>query len=364
MTELVGARVVVHHGDPGNEYRALRRAAVLTHLPHVGVGVLRGPGARALARRLLPGADGLRTSEACHSLVLDDDGVVLADAFVLADADRVWILADGLATRELVAWLDGHGSDGVELEDRTGRDHVIGLDGPFAWEVLARFDSPGVIGLPPLTFFHTPEGVLCLRASRTGEYGYWLLVPKACLKETVERLHRAGQPLGLRQAGIGTLARAALENFCFWPHAEGRHGLTPLELQLQWRLPPDGEHVAAAALRARRTAGWTSRIVPFHAAEASVGDRVLSGEAPIGRVLRAEPWGHGEGVVGLALLALSHAHPGFTWRTGRGELRTVPAPLVVNRSLHVRPQVHRWQDEADLPTLEALELPAERPDQS
>jgi hypothetical protein len=57
--------------------------------------------------------------------------------------------------------------------------------------------------------------------------------------------------------------------------------------------------------------------------------------------------------VGLALLDLDHAHPGFTWQTPTGPATTVSAPLVTNRSLFVRPQRHAWADEATLPGMAA-----------
>ena len=71
----------------------------------------------------------------------------------------------------------------------------------------------------------------------------------------------------------------------------------------------------------------------------------------IGRVLGSEPWQHGDGWIGLALLDLDQAHPGFLWDTDRGPVQTLSAPLVTNRSLFVRPQRHAWRDEASLPGL-------------
>ena len=349
---LAGVDVPWILGDAAEELAALRRSATLVSLPHVSLVALTGAGATAWAGRLVSGGDQLRPGEGRHGLLLDDDGVVLADVWLVARRDGIWLIGDGLSAEALLAVCaqDAPAEVGVALLS-PGRAAWT-LDGPFAWEVMARYDSPGVIGLPPLTWYLTDDDTLVLRTGRTGEYGYLLLIPDDAEQAVVAALETAGEPVELRRAGAAVLAQAALENFAFWPHAEGRWGLTPLELQLQWRLTSDSPARGVAAVRERRLSGaWRRRVSLVHGPILRETVPVTDDDRVIGQILRAEPWQHGPGDVGLALLDLDHAHPGFSWRTPTGPATTLSAPLITNRSLFVRPQRHAWVDQATLPAM-------------
>jgi len=345
-----------HLGDPAAELAALRRSATLVALPHLAMVSISGPGATDWCGQLVPGGERQRPGEGRHTLVLDDDGTVLADAWLVAQRESIWLIADGLDQAELLARCRAGAPASLRVEPLAPIRAAWTLDGPFAWEVMARYDSPGVIGLPPMTWFSTDDGTLVLRTGRTGEYGYLLLVRADQEPSVLDTLTEAGAPVELTRAGTGCLATAALENFAFWPQAEGRAGLTPLELQLQWRLPTASVARGTAAVRVHRNHGWTQRIGLVHGPDLQVGDGVHAGDQPLGRIIRAEPWSHGTGFIGLALLARTHAHPGFTWQGPRGPVRTLSAPLVTNRSLFVRPQRHAWQDQADIPSVKPRDL--------
>ena len=187
--------------------------------------------------------------------------------------------------------------------------------------------------------------VLLFRAGRSGEYGYQLVVPIDQRDALLDKLLTAGAGFEMVCASETARAQCVLENFFFDVNREGKYGLTPLELQLQWRLSPQKTgYPGAEAVRTRREAGWTHRLTCFAMSESSCPDQEITcdGET-VGRILAAgySPL-RGE-YVGKALLVCPYWHAGLdAFVVGRCPLRTISAPAINNLSLRVTPYRHSF----------------------
>jgi glycine cleavage system aminomethyltransferase T len=350
------------------EIEALRTAAGRCRLDHVAVLRVDGPDAFALLDRVSTRPLFLRETQLCHTLFLREDAGIFADVFVALGEDAFYVLAEGPTEAELLAYLDSaRGALPVERVSvhALGASHArIGIDGPYAWEVTAALLGPAVLGMPYLTLMHVDFG-LCLRAGKTGEYGYILLADEDGRVALEASLQDVGAPLGLREVGLAALDRCALENWHFSMRALHdtplARPLTALELQLQWRVGWDRQFVGAEALRRRRAEGPALRTACVTAeAELARGQVVACGDEAVGELLDAG-WSFTRAQwVGMALLPRALAHPHLsvlTARTAAGEvaLRTQTAPLLDNRSLHVDPHrhSHRTREQDAFPPLVA-----------
>ena len=293
----------------------------------------------------------LRDGQLSHGLLLEEDGRVFADCYLARDGADFFLLAEGPTAEDLVAYLHRHfdGVDDVDVTDQRETTSVIGIDGPYAWELMASLVGPEVIGLPYLTFFQFDD-VVCCRVGKTGEYGYQLLVPHESHGELRERLLRLGEPLDTGPVELAALDTCALENWFFNIRGEGRHGLTPLELQLQWRVSRKTSFVGSEALKLRRTAGIEQRLTCLVSpSPIQVDDPVRRDETDLGRVIHAGYSALRGDWVGLALIDMPYAHPGVDALHVRDEreARTVAPPVITNRSLYVNPQVHSYASRHD-----------------
>jgi len=340
---------------PTDGMYAVRHSAALTRVDGVAHVRISGSGAYQAVNRVLPRDLYVRDGQITLSVLLDEEGRIFADCSLARDEDAFFILAQGPDADELMAYLRRHaeGVDDVAFTD-VGRERgIISLDGPYAWEVMARWVGPEVIGLPYLTFFHFDD-VVCCRSGSTGEYGYLLLVRHEALDEAWGTLLEMGRELDVATATQAELDLCALENWFFNIRGEGRHGLTPLELQLQWRVSRRKSFVGSEALERRRAAGITRRAT-FLASptQMAVGDAVMRDGAERGVVLNAGLSPLREDWVGLALMDLDHAFPGVdalqvgSEAGSRGSARTVTPPVLTNRSLYVNPQVHSYASRHD-----------------
>lgn len=323
---LDGVSVPWTFGDLESEVRALRNGVAVSLLPHLQVFRIAGSGAFDYVDRLVPCELFIHDGQMKQTLLLDAGDRPLADVYVCADGDDYLLISEGLPKAELEALLAAKGGE-VAIENLTDTHRFLALSGPFAWELLAELEGPGAIGFPYLTFYRPKPDRIYFRAGKTGEFGYDLLVPKHEANDVFAMLLEHGRAFDARAAGVGALHHAALENWFFNIHREGRAMLTPIELQLQWRI--SYEKIERRSCRRR---------IAAVRAEAAIraGEPVFCGETRIGEVLVAERSMTLGQEIGIALLDAEYAHSGVDrYRANEVPLTTVSAPFVNNLSLHV-----------------------------
>ena len=349
------------------EVEAIRTTVALSRLDHVTALRVGGPDTFALLDAVIPAALFLRESQMRHTLLLGPEGQPVADVYVCYDDPDFILLGEGLSPAALRAYLEAQRaerarSSSVTLDDLNASHALFGLNGPYAWELAAAVLGPEINGVPYLSFLRIGD-VLCFRGGKTGEYGYDLLVPNDEAPALWARLLDAGESLGVREAGLAALDQCALENWHFSMRllegADADQPLTPLELQLQWRVSYEKDFVGAEALRARRGSGARGRATCFTAASPVVsGQRVIYDARDIGAVLATtESCTRGD-AVGVALLDTVLAHPGIDrfvvdMPTGPVPIVTRTPPLINNRSLYVDPNRHsgRTREQDSFPPL-------------
>lgn len=338
------------------EMEALRGSAGLNRRDHVVVLRVHGTDALAVLDHASTAALFVREGQMCHTLFLHENATPFADVYICGSVEGYFVLAEGPNEDELVQYLEmvrGKYVPGreVTIERLTQSHELWGIDGPYAWEVVATLLGPLVLGMPYLTMLER-DPYRCFRAGKTGEFGYDLLVPKESVAAMRERLAEIGEPLALHEVNRAALDLASLENwhFCIRNVAEAiqKHTLTPLELQLQSRVNYDRTFVGAESLRARRARGAKLRLTSFTAqSEVAAGHKVFLGEQAVGEVVHQGFSPSRKEWVGLALLATPIAYPHIEFVVHEGNssipIRTATPPLLNNLSLHVDPHRHSYR---------------------
>ncbi len=333
------------------DYLALRTEAVLLETQYAALWRLSGPGAWPAVDALLSCDAAVRSGRLRHGLVLDEGGRIAADAYLgrLGDDLLIWCEPPEL---DLTSLLPA-GAD-VQLECVTSTRRILGVHGPFAWEVVARAIGPQVIGMPFQTVMETELGLL-VRAGRTGEYGFDLAVDSAKVEATVARLDEAAARLGLPDGvtrstdALSLLDLAALESG-FFSIRHDPSPACPLEAQLRWRLLLSKPFRGRDGLLRRTEEPQPRRLMrcvspmPWSGASALYLDG-----AAVGQLVRVLPCPALSQGLGLALVATEVALPGL-WlsleREGSASVRLIAAPLLDNWSLSIDPQRHTLQDPA------------------
>lgn len=288
-----------------------------------------------------------------HTLLLDEKGVPFADVYVCREGENAYLLGYGPPADEISDWIRCHTPDIADFStsDLSESHHCLALEGPYAWELCAEVYGADILGLPYLGMLTLGE-TLVFRAGRTGEYGYHLLVPNKQERSWLQKLHTAGEAFEMVEADAAARAQCVLENFFFDQYREGSYGLTPLELQLQWRLSSQKtEYPGARAIRDLRKSGWNRRLTCFTTSDAVQADEEITCDGePVGHVLAAGYSPMRKDYVGKALLNRPYWHAGLdAFRVGHRPLRTIVAPAVDNLSLKISPYRHSFHTREEDP---------------
>jgi len=349
-----------------DEYRSLRHGAALSRMDHVGLVRVSGEDATEAIDAICSGDLWVRDGRIIQTLILGEQGQPVADVYVCPDDDSCILMFEGITTEELSACLSQYADPELEIEfeDLRPAYELISVNGPYAWEAMSKWLTPDVIGLPYLSFYHFDRGT-CFRAGKTGEYGYDLAIRSDYVEHAWEELLELVGALGGGEASLETLDLCALENGFFSVRHASASGLTPLELQLQWRVSARKSFPGATSIQERRAKGMNRRLTHFVAREGvHSGDPIHDVDGPVGQVTAAAFSPGIGGVAGMALLDLSLAHPGidaFFVPTANADrpIRTLSSPLLFNRSLLVDPHQHTYgtRDETNDPPLWLGSLP-------
>ena len=335
-------------------YTAVRESVAATRARHVrALRISGGDGAWETISALTSGELFLRDKQLVHTLWLDERAHPIFDAYVLRD-DEAFVVVGEADAVDPVEHARAHLLGGAVLEDLAPTHEIVSLTGPFAWELLAELYGAEVVGLPYLGAFDQEAGWV-IRAGKTGEYGYDLVLPKRAAEDVVRRLDAIGPSFGLAWAELDVLEQCMLENWFFNVRREGRGDVTPLELQLQWRATRQRAFVGSESLATRRAAGVARRLVTLVSESAMrLGDDVTLFGERVGVIANAGATKLGDVHVALAFVDRAWAHSGVDdFAIGGAPARSVTPPLPNNRSLFVNPQQHSYatRDEIAFPPL-------------
>lgn len=329
-------------GTDEGGYRALRSSVAFRILPDLRCLQLTGRAVFDALDAVCPCDLFLRSGELRPTVLLRDDGIVFADTCVAREGDTGYLLCYGPEADELAAWIRGRVPEGADLRiiDLGESHEAVSLDGPFAWELCGEVFGSDVVGLPPMGVMDL-DGAVVFRIERTGEYGYCALVPREEWNSSLEdEIRTRGMEFNLGHTDEAAWSQCLLENLSFDMNREGRLGLTPMELQLQWRLSSRKQgYPGAEAVRSIRRSGWDRRVTLFSApSDVAEGAEIACEGKPVGNVLVSGYSPARGDYVGKALIRRPYWHAGLdNFRIGTEALTTISAPAIHSLSMAVSP---------------------------
>ncbi len=353
MVEFAGFSLPVRYGSILAEHRAVREAAGLFDVSHMGQLHLEGPGARAALEWLLccPIAT-LGIGRVRYGMLLNHRGGVVDDLTVYRTGPGQFFLCVNAARRERVrAWVreqlaaesggTGRSPAGgpVRIEDRSDTTALLALQGPRSPEVLERAFGVSTRDLRRFAFRPVELGGHRARLSRTGytgEDGFEIYLAAEDAEPVFRALLDAGRPLGLLPAGLGARDTLRLEAALPLYGHELDEDTSPLEAGLERFVKFDGpEFLGAKALREQRARGPARRLCGFVLEDrgiARAGHAIVSEGCEIGRVTSGAPSPTLGKSIGLGYVPPPLARPGagFRVRVRDRELRArvVEIPFV------------------------------------
>ncbi len=292
MTEFGGFEMPLSYSGIIEEHRAVRQAAGIFDLSHMGELELRGDAALGvLEYTLTNSARRLADGQAQYTLLCADDGGTLDDLILYRlgrDRYLLCVNADNIAIdREwLLPYCRRFGVELVDLSEELG---LVAIQGPKAATILSRLSPirPGEIGR-----FHAQScqlaGYSCIaaRTGYTGEDGFEIFVAATHSATIFDALLQAGRDEGLLPCGLGARDTLRLEaGLPLYGHELSR-AISPLEAGLGAFVKFGRGFIGESALAAQRDHGPSRRLIGLETADGRTiprqGYRIFQDDSEVG----------------------------------------------------------------------------------
>ena len=256
------------------EHQAVRTAAGLFDVSHMGEFLVEGPGALAFVSHVTSNDPAqLAVRQVQYSVFCLPDGGIVDDLLVYRLGEqRFRLVVNGANIAKDWAHVTRLASDfDVTLTDESDDIGLVALQGPAAEEILQPLVD---VDLGSIGFYWFEEGHVdgvagvISRTGYTGEAGFELYVPSDSTRAVWDRLLEAGADRGLIPVGLGSRDSLRLEMGYALYGNDIDEGTSPLEAGLSWLVKLDNDpFVGRDALTAQKDAGLTRRLTGFKLTE-------------------------------------------------------------------------------------------------
>lgn len=335
-----GFEMPVEYSGIAKEHAAVRSAAGLFDVSHMGEFEIRGPEALDLIQYLTTNdASHLVDGQAQYSAIAYPHGAVVDDLLVYRhDAEYFMLVVNASNIGKDFEWINSHNRLDATVENISDPTSLLALQGPKAMDMLQPLTDIQLSSLGSYHFAHAKVlnvDAIVSRTGYTGEDGFELYFA-ADKSETVwAGILESGTPAGLVPAGLGARNTLRLEAkyLLYGNDIDGTTSL--LEAGLGWIVKLEKtDFIGREALLKQKQDGVRRRLVGFE----MLGKDIARDHYPVfvhgrevGHVTSGSPSITLKKNIGLAYLPAEHASIGTTFqvavRTKLPEARVVRTPF-------------------------------------
>jgi aminomethyltransferase len=338
FTEFSGWEMPVQYSGIKQEHQAVREAAGMFDISHMGKFFLRGQGVLSELQKLVPSdLSRLQPGAAQYTVLLNPQGGIIDDLIIYYQgtvpegAERVAIIVNAATTDKDKTWMQEHLPAEIEFAN-VSRDRVlIAVQGP---EAVAHLQRVTAEDLAKVGRFGHIEGTVLgksaflARTGYTGEDGFEVMVSPA----TGQALWNTLYENGVTPCGLGARDTLRLEAAMALYGQDITDQTTPLEAGLKWLVHLDGtgEFIGRSVLENQTANGVSRRLVGLRMAGRNIARHdypVMVDGAAIGTVTSGTLSPTLGYPIALAYVPSSHAQVGQALEVEiRG--KTYPAQIV------------------------------------
>jgi aminomethyltransferase len=286
MVEFGGWDMPVQYSSILEEHAAVRSAAGLFDISHMGRYMVRGPDALAFLQHVATcDVAAIGVGQSNYGLLCHPHGGIVDDIFIYHLPDEYLVVVNASNRDKDMAWLQAHaGAFAVEIEDRSEEWAMLAFQGPAAEAILDQAEDVEADDLTSLPFHGVAlcrlfglDGLIA-RTGYTGEDGFELFFDASHAGRVWDALLELGASAGAKPCGLGARDSLRFEPCLALYGHEISDEINPYEARLGWVVKLEkGPFVGSEALAAIKTAGPTRRLTAFE----MVGKGIARGDYPV-----------------------------------------------------------------------------------
>jgi aminomethyltransferase len=221
FTDFGGWQMPLKYGSELAEHHAVRNAAGLFDLSHMGEVWVTGPDAAAFLDHALAGKlSAVPVGKAKYSLICQEDGGIIDDLISYRRGEEKYLVVPNAGNATVVAAALAERAAGfdVTVDDASSETSLIAVQGPKAEAILLTLVPAEQHSLVTDLKYYAAVDVeingqelLLARTGYTGEDGFEIYVPNSYAPALWEALLKAGEGHGLIPAGLASRDSLRLE---------------------------------------------------------------------------------------------------------------------------------------------------------
>jgi aminomethyltransferase len=321
LVEFGGWHMPVQYTGIVEEHNAVREAAGVFDISHMGEFFVSGPNALAFLNGLLTNdVEKLEVGQGQYTLMLNEEGGVIDDLILYRLHGTEFILVvNASMIAEDRAWIAKNVPEGVSFVDKSDTTSAVALQGPRAIEIAracfgAGWPEPKRTQITSYSWNCQP--VLAARTGYTGEDGLELIFANEIAETFLSALLEAGKPFGLKPCGLGARDTLRLEAGLPLNGNDLSAKRTPLEAGLGFfvSLTKESDFPGKEVLVRQKSEGLKEKLVAFRLTDKGPPPRphylLFTGSRQVGEVTSGAPsptLGYG---IGMAYVRTDFAEPG------------------------------------------------------
>ena len=216
MVEFGGWDMPIQYTSIISEHHAVRRAAGLFDIAHMGRVKFTGPDAERFLNHVTTNdVRALQPGQIQYSLVTNDQGGVLDDILVYRFETFLLLVVNASNRIKILDWLEAHRSGfDMTIEDLTTSWFMLAVQGPLAVQLLGPLVADPISEMIYYTGMETQvlgQPAIVTRTGYTGEDGFEVMLPATHAEALATTLLEAGKSQGVLPAGLGCRDTLRLE---------------------------------------------------------------------------------------------------------------------------------------------------------
>ena len=319
MVEFAGFEMPVQYSSILKEHTAVREAAGLFDVSHMGQLHLEGPEAISAAEKLLSRqVESLPVGRVRYGLLCNEEGGVVDDVtFYRMAEDAIFLCVNAANVEKDWRGVVRHSPAEAGVRNLSEQTGMLALQGPASADVMERVAGTAITKLERYAFSRLDVAgapAIVSRTGYTGSDGFEIYLGAGHLVRAFDALLDEGKPLGLVPAGLGARDTLRLESALPLYGHELDDETSPLEAGLDRFVKLErGGFIGAEAIARRRDAGATRALVGFQLEERGVARAdypVAKNGEVVGRVTSGAPSPTLGKSIGLAWVPPELSNPG------------------------------------------------------
>lgn len=272
MAPFAGYNMPISYTGINVEHAAVRNAAGVFDVSHMGEFILRGPDALDLIQRVTSNdASVLEDGKAQYSCLPNTTGGIVDDLLVYCvEKNKVYMLVVNASNIEKDwNWISSYNTKGVEMINISAKTALLAVQGPKATQIVQKMTDIDVLNMPYYSFAKGKllgiDNVLISATGYTGAGGVEIYFEDINdnASKVWDALFELGAEFGIQPIGLGARDTLRLEmGFCLYGN-DIDDTTSPIEAGLGWITKFTKEFTNSANIKAQKENGVAKKLVGF-----------------------------------------------------------------------------------------------------